>query len=47
VVGDVKQKETEDWAGMPIYEKAQYQADIEARERDGNRRLEFRFKYRE
>jgi hypothetical protein len=33
------------WAGMTIYEKAQCQADIEARERDRNRRLEFRFKY--
>jgi len=30
---------------MMIDEKAQYQADIEARDRDGNRRLEFRFKY--
>jgi hypothetical protein len=33
------------WAAMTIDEKVQYQADIEARERDGNRRLEFRFKY--
>jgi hypothetical protein len=33
------------WAGMTVEEKANYQADIDARERDGNRRLEFRFKY--
>jgi hypothetical protein len=39
-----KRKETV-WAGMTIDEKAHYQADIEARERDGNRRLEFRFRY--
>jgi hypothetical protein len=33
------------WAGMTIEEKARYQADINTRERDGNSRLEFRFKY--
>jgi hypothetical protein len=33
------------WSEMSINERANYQNDNEAREADGNRRLDFRFKY--
>jgi hypothetical protein len=33
------------WDAMTIEERAAYQNDQESRERDGNRRLDFRFKY--
>jgi hypothetical protein len=39
----LNKREQKIWARMTIDEKAQYQADIEARERDRNRRLKFRF----
>ena len=33
------------WDGMTLEERNAYQADTEARERDGNKRLDFRFRY--
>jgi hypothetical protein len=33
------------WAVMSVEEKNAYQNDKEERERDGNKRLDFRFKY--
>ncbi len=33
------------WKSMTVEERAAYQADNETREREGNRRLDFRFKY--
>jgi hypothetical protein len=33
------------WEAMGVDERAAYQADLKERERDGNSRLEFRFKY--
>jgi hypothetical protein len=33
------------WERMSEAERVRYQEDIRSRERDGNRRLEFRFKY--
>jgi hypothetical protein len=33
------------WETMTIEQRAEYQADKEAREKDGNQRLDFRFKY--
>ncbi|KAI9850793.1 MAG: hypothetical protein M1838_005048 [Thelocarpon superellum] len=33
------------WDGMTLGERNAYQADTEARERDGNKRLDFRFRY--
>lgn len=39
-----RQKEKK-WAGMSDGEKALYQADQAARELEGNKRLDFRFKY--
>lgn len=33
------------WKSMTVEERAAYQADHEMREREGNRRLDFRFKY--
>lgn len=33
------------WERMSVEERAVYQADVRAREKDGNARLEFRFKY--
>lgn len=41
----LNKREQKIWAGMTIDEKAQYQADIEAREKDRNRRLKFRFEH--
>jgi hypothetical protein len=32
------------WAGMSLEEKIEYQKDIAAREKEGNKRLEFRFR---
>ncbi|KAI9871884.1 MAG: hypothetical protein M1823_008322 [Watsoniomyces obsoletus] len=39
-----KRKERQ-WDRMPVEERTVYQADVQAREKDGNARLEFRFKY--
>jgi len=33
------------WKSMTVEERAAYQADNETREREGNKRLDFRFKY--
>jgi len=33
------------WGEMTVAERAAYQADTQAREADGNKRLDFRFKY--
>ena len=33
------------WENMPEEERVRYQEDIRTRERDGNKRLEFRFRY--
>ena len=33
------------WNTMSMEEKTRYQDEPEAREREGNRRLDFRFKY--
>ena len=33
------------WADMTVEEKVAYQADQEARERDGNKRLDFLYAY--
>lgn len=33
------------WKSITVEERAAYQADKELREREGNRRLDFRFKY--
>jgi len=33
------------WSEMSVAERAAYQADTQAREADGNKRLDFRFKY--
>lgn len=33
------------WAVMSVEEKNAYQNDAEVREKDGNKRLDFRFKY--
>jgi hypothetical protein len=41
----LNKREQKIWAEMTIDEKAQYQADIEARERDRNRRLKLRFEH--
>jgi hypothetical protein len=39
----LNKKKTEKWQAMTTEEKALYQSDHEARERDGNKRLDFRF----
>lgn len=39
-----KQK-TREWDAMSPEEKVEYQSDKEAREKDGNKRLDFRFAY--
>lgn len=39
-----RQKEKE-WSTMSPEEQVLYQSDQEAREKDGNKRLDFRFKY--
>ena len=41
----LNQKREKVWSAMTNDAKAQYQADLEATERDGNHRLEFGFKY--
>jgi hypothetical protein len=33
------------WERMSIHERIHYQEDVRSRERDGNKRLEFRFRY--
>jgi len=33
------------WSTMSVEERAAYQNDNETREEDGNKRLDFRFKY--
>lgn len=39
----LNKKKDEKWRAMTPEEKVLYQSDIEARERDGNKRLDFRF----
>jgi hypothetical protein len=39
----LNKKKQEKWEQMTSEEKAVYQADIAAREKDGNKRLDFRF----
>ncbi len=41
----LNRKKERSWSEMSIDERASYQNDNEAREADGNRRLDFRFKY--
>jgi len=39
----LNKKKEQKWAAMTAEEKAVYQSDLEAREEDGNKRLDFRF----
>jgi len=39
----LNKKKEQKWAAMTAEEKAVYQSDLEAREKDGNKRLDFRF----
>ena len=41
----LNKKKEEVWSAMSSEEKAAYQADQEAREKEGNKRLDFRFQY--
>ncbi|KAK6820759.1 hypothetical protein PG995_003589 [Apiospora arundinis] len=41
----LNKKKEDAWSAMSSEEKAAYQADQEAREKDGNKRLDFRFQY--
>jgi hypothetical protein len=41
----LNKKKEATWKTMSVQEQARYQADNKAREKDGNRRLDFRFVY--
>ena len=41
----LNKKKERTWEAMSLEERNAYQNDIQARERDGNKRLDFRFKY--
>ena len=41
----LNKKKAQEWDVMTEEEKAEYQADLAAREKDGNKRLDFRFAY--
>lgn len=41
----LNKKKQEEWGAMTREQQVDYQMDMEAREKDGNKRLDFRFAY--